>query len=249
MLFVRYFFYYKKEKIKLVHAKDLLNEAKENSRKIRDERDEFYKGFEKNKELLGYEHNTVEQLRNALSDLKKREFEEMRAELDIRTKYLEQKLRAEMLNKQEGEFNFKETMFKHGQEELSNNIIQGISVEEVTSPAVNALRDWVSLMAVNLYESAPDSVMDFLVKFSNDNNPLIRMNVIPVLDRIASDETVAILLKLYHDTDNRVQREVLKSLLELEKKIVNGEVKLQKDKVDQVNMILKNERSGGEWIF
>jgi hypothetical protein len=253
VLFVMYLVYYQQEKIKREQARDMLNEMEENSQKISDEKTEIYKGLEKSRELLDYEHRTVEQLRNELSEVRKKEYDKMRAELDLRTKQIEQRLRLEMgaTERPAGNVNFKEAIFHQEKEQFKKDIDSSpdVAADEVTSPSINALRERISMMALNLYENAPQAAVDFLMKFANDANPLIRMNVISALMRISSNETTEILIRLYQDPDNRVKREALKNLAELDKKIKNKELVLNAETAAKIKTILSNEKANGEWVF
>ena len=67
--------------------------------------------------------------------------------------------------------------------------------------------------------------------------------------RISSNETTEILIRLYQDPDNRVKREALKNLAELDKRIKNNEIALKAEITGKIKMILSDEKANGEWVF
>ena len=83
----------------------------------------------------------------------------------------------------------------------------------------------------------------------NNPNGGIRANVVRALEKIAKPETLDILFNLAGDSDERVTREVIKSLISLRDKINNNEISLTPEYREKIQNILKDKSTPSEWIF
>jgi len=116
-------------------------------------------------------------------------------------------------------------------------------------PTLEQARDRIATHAYNIYKHSPETALNFLNEMINNPNVGIRANVVPALEKIAKPETLDILFNLAGDSDERVTREVIKSLISLKDKIDNNELSLVPKYREKIKNTLKDKSSPSEWIF
>jgi len=213
------------------------------------EKNEVILELEKNRERVKYEQQISKRLQEEVKDIRKKDEERMKAEMDIRARQAEERIRGEFIRKQGSTGERQEVFFSEQKEKFLQFIGDSVQESSESTPAVEAIRKRISSVAQNLYEYAPGAAIDFLQKMSVNDNPLIRSNIVMALSQIASPETLEILFKLFKDNDSRVKREVIKNLNSLKQKIGAGVAQIEKASEARIAELLGEEKTKGEWIF
>jgi tetratricopeptide (TPR) repeat protein len=205
--------------------------------------------LEKNKEALKYEHENTERYKKELEKVQSHEYERIKMELDIRTKQIEEKVRNEFMQAHKSDDNNKEAFLHQQQAKVLEFIGDTSQAKDATSPTVEAMRERIALMALNLYEYSPQSAVTFLINMVRNPNPMIRMNVVLSLSTIAKRDTLTILIAMYDDADAKVKREVIKNMKKVMSRVESSEITIDADCSEEIIRILHEERTRGEWIF
>jgi len=91
--------------------------------------------------------------------------------------------------------------------------------ELYTEYELEIYREKLASMLKTLFEVNPQKTYAVLHQMINNENPVIRANVVLALIEIGSDETFSMLFNLYErDTDTRVKGEIIKQLVKLKQK-------------------------------
>ena len=206
--------------------------------------------LEKAKESVKYEHQIREKLQKELTEIVNKDEQHMKTVLDLKTKDMEEKVRAEIAVKMRSAGGQKEHFINHQQERFMKYVSDTSAPEETESdPVLASARERIALMAQNLYEYAPGAAVDFIKKMVKSENPSIRTNIVQALANIARVETLEMLFDLYNDSDQRVKREVLRNLKSLNQKIATGALSLDAAIAAKVKLLINEEKDRGEWIF
>jgi hypothetical protein len=224
-------------------------ETEEKLRLCAEEKNALVIEIEKMKERVKYEHQAAEQLRKDMKEQSRREEERLKAELELRTKQAEERVRGELLSRRTGTPAPEEAFLHQQQARFIEYVDSSCVIDETLSPALEAARDRISVMAENLYEYAPGAATDFLNKMAANENALIRSNVVRALARIARPETIETLFRLFADADYRVRRETLKNLKQLRQRIVANEIVVPEELQVRITTLLDAEKRRGEWIL
>jgi len=249
ILFLAFFILYLKKAYELSGILKKLNESLNTVQQLHDEKNALIVDLEKTKERSKYEHQIAEQYQRELKDKNRLDEERLKMELEIRTRQIEEKIKAEISGKTSVKSGGQEGFLHQQQAKFLEYLGALPATDNASSPALESARERIALMAENLYEYAPAAAVDFLNKMARNTNPLIRANVIQALARVASVQTMEILFELYNDTDQRVKREVLKQLKQLDKKSTERTVNLEQYLHERIKSILDEEKEKGEWIF
>jgi len=122
--------------------------------------------------------------------------------------------------------------------------------ELCTEYELEIYREKLASMLKTLFEVNPQKTYAVLHQMINNENPVIRANVVLALIEIGSDETFSMLFNLYErDTDTRVKGEIIKQLVKLKQKIVQNKVSLPESIKQKVLSLLDEEKKKGEWLF
>ena len=122
--------------------------------------------------------------------------------------------------------------------------------ELYTEYELEIYREKLASMLKTLFEVNPQKTYVVLHQMINNENPVIRANVVLALIEICSDETFSMLFNLYErDTDTRVKGEIIKQLVKLKQKIVQNKVSLPESIKQKVLSLLDEEKKKGEWLF
>jgi tetratricopeptide (TPR) repeat protein len=122
--------------------------------------------------------------------------------------------------------------------------------ELYTEYELEIYREKLASMLKTLFEVNPQKTYAVLHQMINNENPVIRANVVLALIEIGSDETFSMLFNLYErDTDTRVKGEIIKQLVKLKQKIVQNKVSLPESIKQKVLSLLDEEKKKGEWLF
>jgi tetratricopeptide (TPR) repeat protein len=204
---------------------------------------------EKMKERVKYEHQSAEELRRDLKERSRREEERLKAELELKTRQAEERVRSELLSRQPHTASSEEAFLHQQQAKFLEYVDHTAVIDGTLSPALEAARERISMMAENLYEYAPVAAKNFLNKMATNENALIRANVVRALARVACPETVGLLLRLFEDEDYRVKREALKNLKQLRQRLAANEISVPEELHARIEALLDNEKRRGEWIL
>lgn len=122
--------------------------------------------------------------------------------------------------------------------------------ELYTEYELEIYREKLASMLKTLFEVNPQKTYAVLHQMINNENPVIRANIVLALIEIGSDETFSMLFNLYErDTDTRVKGEIIKQLVKLKQKIVQNKVSLPESIKQKVLFLLDEEKKKGEWLF
>ena len=122
--------------------------------------------------------------------------------------------------------------------------------ELYTEYELEIYREKLASMLKTLFEVNPQKTYAVLHQMINNENPVIRANVVLALIEICSDETFSMLFNLYErDTDTRVKGEIIKQLVKLKQKIVQNKISLPESIKQKVLSLLDEEKKKGEWLF
>jgi HEAT repeat protein len=169
-------------------------------------------------------------------------------EVELKSKQIEERVRSERVQGPKTDIN-KEAFLHQQQAKVLEYLGDTSHVKDITSPTLDAMRERIALMALNLYEYSPPSAVNFLINMIQNVNPLIRMNVVLALVYIAKKDTLDMLITLYEDDDPRVKREVIKNMKKILQKISTGELNIDEESKNKINKIVQEERTKGEWIL
>jgi hypothetical protein len=143
-----------------------------------------------------------------------------------------------------------ENFFDKQQTEILNFLSKLQQPQIKSDYELEIYKERISLMLKSLYELNPKKTYSILEKMLKDENPLMRMNVIPALIEIGNEETFSILFSLYYnDPDVKVRGEVLRYFVRLKNKIEQGEVDLPENIKEKIIDIVRQEKAKGEWLF
>jgi hypothetical protein len=206
--------------------------------------------LEKSRESLRYERQISENLQKELREAGKNSEEKIRAEIELKTREAESKVRAKLWGRMNGDGAQKEHFITHQQERFMKYVSDTSSPEESEEDSIlSSARERIALMAQNLYEYSPSAAVEFIAKMARNDNPAIRTNIVQALANIAKPETFEMLFELYSDKDQRVKREVLRNLKALNQKISAGSISVGPETAEKVKFLLTEEKDKGEWIF
>lgn len=134
-------------------------------------------------------------------------------------------------------------MFIRRQEEKIEEKIMETLVD-ISPPDRRIAWERIADQAMDLYKSYPEGAINFLRHLSADENLWTRASIVAALARIACVPTLDILFELKEDPHPVIQREVLRSLkqLNLNESISNS----YRTKIQQA---LQQEKEKGEWII
>ncbi|MHB9154950.1 MAG: HEAT repeat domain-containing protein [Endomicrobiales bacterium] len=213
---------------------------------LQDEQQRLLIEVEKLREQSKYEHEAAERLRAELREKKRKEDELLRAELGMQMRQVEDRIKKDLSR---GHPSKNEEFLRQQQAKLMEYVENSFASEEGGSPAIEAMRERIALMAENLHSYAPGAAVDFLNKMARDGNPLVRANIVRALARLSTPEALEILFGLSDDADHRVQREVIKHLRQLHHDAAGGDTALAPDLREKVNELLARAKQRGEWIM
>ena len=205
--------------------------------------------LEKTKERYKFEHQAVEAMQKEITESKKHDEKRFKAELDLKTNEIEQRIRSEMQTKYRVSDGQKENFIQHQEERFMKYVSDTSGPEVEADPVLASARERIALMAQNLYEYAPSAAVDFITKMATNPNPLVRTNIVQALANIARPETFELLFELYNDVDLRVKREVLRNLKMLNQKANSGAISLDIVITEKIKSLIDKEKGRGEWIF
>lgn len=226
-----------------------LSELEENLVRINNDSNQMAIELEKTKERCKYEHQSAEQYRKELKEKERKDEDHVKMDLELRTKQIEEKLRAESSERHKRKDSHQEAFLHQQQAKFLEYMGDTSGTEDIQSPVIDSARERIAAMAENLYEYAPGAAHDFLGKMAANTNPMIRANVVQALARIARHETIEILFTLYNDTDARVKREVLKYFKQLLQKTTANAIILPAGLEDKIRAVLDEEKQKGDWIL
>lgn len=229
--------------------REKLKDITADKKKLEDDNRRIAEELEAMRGNLESEQLTVEHLLKKIEKIKKDEEDKIQEEVESRIKQVEAKVRIELMNKSKMMPGQKDELSLQENIKFLGTVDSIISIDDVNSPRLEAMRERLSLMASSQYGYSPDLTFKFLVDMTKNSNPLMRANVIRALVDLAKPETLDIFLNLNKDPDERVRREFLKNAKKLLEKVNNYEIKIRADYKNKIEEILKKEKNKGEWII
>jgi tetratricopeptide (TPR) repeat protein len=234
---------------KIKKSAQLLTASAESSEKLKTEFQAQALELEKTKEALKYEREAAGRL---IADLKeeknaknKRYEEQLRMALDIRQKQMEELFKSSAVSESS-----KRTSVLHGHRaKVLERIGDATYIDEDSSVALEAARERISAQAKELYSASASGCMSFLREMVSNGNPLIRSNIARALSRLASPETLDMLIALWRDPSFKVRREALRELKNMRDALSRGALKLDEKSAVRLTETVKEAVSGGDWIF
>jgi HEAT repeat protein len=117
----------------------------------------------------------------------------------------------------------------------------------VDAPSLVKREAWVRIAerVIGLYQTSSEAALKFLEQLLKDPKPVVRMSIVEALVRIATPETLDIMLKMLKDPDFNVQREVIKGL----KTILAEKIEQVPDAYrKKIQASLEQEVEQGGWV-
>ncbi|MBI2071381.1 MAG: HEAT repeat domain-containing protein [Elusimicrobia bacterium] len=102
--------------------------------------------------------------------------------------------------------------------------------------------------AVSLYETFPKEAVKFMGRLAQDNDPIIRANVVAALAAVGDPAMMGLLLELLQDEHHEVKREALKAL-KLLKSAGRASQPLPELDREKIERAIRAELSKGEWVL
>ncbi len=117
----------------------------------------------------------------------------------------------------------------------------------VDAPSLVKREAWerIAERSLSLYQTSPADAVKFLEQLAGDSKPQVRMSIVMSLARIASTETVDIMLKMMKDADFSVQREVIKGLKTILAEKVGS---VPEPHMEKIKISLAKELQDGGWV-